>query len=202
MEDRDTHLWHSAAYHRFFEGYQETETVDEHGRRRLRRVYMGSVWRQAVTPKMYILIRVAYAVLFALAVAALVTAGIRETGATPFYEVVTELATVCLLAWTGYVLLVNYLFIPKEMTVHDYRASHGSLCKASLFLTAAFAADVLTALLGALLAGTDPLRALLFLAGALCGGAMAWYERRVPYEEKNGKDADESAGIVIENDEP
>ena len=202
MEDRDTHAWHSSAYHRFFEGYQETETVDEKGHRQIRRVYMGTVWRQALPTRRYVLLRIGYALLLILTIAALVLAGRQEANAaTAFYVVLTEMATICLLAWTGYTLVVNYLFIPREMTVHDYRASHVALSRASFWLTVAFGADILTSLLACLLQEGSAAQALFFLMGAVAAGLLCLAERRVPYEKQERHSGDETgSGIVIEND--
>ena len=39
LEDRDSRLWHSHAYHRYFEGYTEYGEPDQSGKEHLRRVY-------------------------------------------------------------------------------------------------------------------------------------------------------------------
>lgn len=204
LEDRDSHLWHSHAYHRYFEGYTEYKELDQNGKERLHRVYTAPWHVQDLSRAQRISLRCLYMVLFLLMIGAVLLAGSRQTGAgTAFYVVVPELAVLCLLAWLGYVLLVNYLFLPRKMTVHDYHASSISLRRAALILGIAFLLSaVLSMLEGALkgIADSELVPAAVFLAGAACAFAMRWIEGRVPYREEENKQKTKSAGISIEGE--
>lgn len=204
LEDRDSRLWHSHAYHRYFEGYTEYKETDANGRERLRRVYTSPWQVQALPASRRVLLRCLYILLFLLMIGAVVLAGIRQTGlGTAFYVVIPELAVLCLLSWLGYVLLVNYLFLPEKMTLHEYRASSVSIKRAALAAGIAFLCSAVMCLLeGAISASFTQalLPGALFLAGAACALILRFIEQRVPYREEENKQWAKSSGIPIEGE--
>ncbi len=203
LEDRDSRLWHSRYYHRYFEGYTETKKVDANGKERIRRVYAADWYSQNLPKGKRISVRFLYVVLFAIMVAAVVGAGILQGGTgTRFYIVIPELVTLCLLSWLGYVLLVNYLFMPVKLTVHEYKASSLSLRIVTLATAVAFATDALMAALDLALVGgaRGGWVIALFLAGAICAWAMRLVESRIHYNQIENPAAAREDSIVIESE--
>ena len=208
LEDRDSKMWHSHAYHRYFEGYTEYNELDRNGKPHVRRVYTASWYMQDVSRRRYVLLRVFYTALFLLMCGAVLAAGTRQgTAGTAFFIVLAELATLLLLAWLGYTLFVNYLFAPEKMTVHDYHVSSGSVKRISLALTTAFGADALLTVLEGILKGTDRFGSFgvtlaAFAAGCFCAVIMHLTEKRVPYREIENKKEALPQGTVIEGENP
>ena len=203
MEDRDSRLWHSRYYHRYFEGYTETRELDANGKERIRRVYAADWYSQNLPKGKRISVRFLYVVLFAIMVAAVVGAGILQGGTgTRFYIVIPELITLCLLSWLGYVLLVNYLFMPKKLTVHDYKASSLSLRIVTLPVAIAFASDALMAALDLALVGGAHGGGVIamFLGGAVCALVMRLVESRIHYDQIENPAAARGDSVVIESE--
>lgn len=200
LEDRDSHLWHSHAYHRFFEGYTERRETDQSGRARIRRVYAAEWYEQDLPKGKRVALRLLYALLWLLMAGAVALAGIRQGGSgTRFYIVIPELATLCLLSWLGYILLVNYDFAPRRMTLHDYKSSSVALKRASLCAAAAFLLDALMTLLEIALGGGAHLWAVLglFLLGMLCAAATHLIEKKIRYAEIENDVPDREKGVSI-----
>lgn len=208
LEDRDSKLWHSHAYHRYFEGYTEYNELDRNGKPHVRRVYTASWYTQDISRRRAVLLRVCYIALFLLMCGAVVVAGTRQGAAgTAFYIVLAELATLLLLAWLGYTLFVNYLFAPKKMTVHDYHASSGTVRRVSFALAVSFGMDILLTVLEAMLKGTDAfsnfgITLAAFTAGCVRAVIMHLTEKRVPYREIENKKEAPARGTVIEGETP
>lgn len=203
LEDRDARLWHSRAYHDYFEGYVEREVTDARGKTRIRRVYAGTWYVQDLPRGRYVLLRILYVLLFAGMAGALVLAGLLQGGAgTAFYVVLPEIVTVCLLARLFYALFVCYLFAPKRMTIHDYRSSSGALNRTCVALTAAFLVCACATLAEALLRhaalGGALAAAAAFALGALLAGAAAYVEKKTPYKELPNGEATAENGTPIE----
>ena len=205
LEDRDSRLWHSHAYHRYFEGYTEYRELDQNGKEHLRRVYTSSWHIQDLTKKQRILVRCLYVFLFLLMAGAVALAGFRQTaGGKAFYVVIPVLAVLCVLMWLGYILLVNYLFLPEKMTVHDYRASSVSLSRAALVLVIAFLASAALSLLEGALIGDisqTAIPAAAFLLGAVCAFLMRWTEGRIPWREEENTQNAKPGGVPVEGEE-
>ena len=203
LEDRDSRLWHSRYYHRYFEGYTETRELDANGKERIRRVYAADWYTQNLTKGKRVGVRILYIALFVMMVAAVVGAGILQGGTgTRFYIVIPELITLCLLSWLGYVLLVNYLFMPKKLTVHEYKASSLSLRIVTLAVAIAFASDALMAALDLALVGGARGEGViaLFLVGAVCAWAMRLVESRIHYDQVENPVAAGDGGVVIDSE--
>lgn len=203
LEDRDSGLWHSHAFHRYFEGYTEYRELGQNGKEHTRRVYTASWYSQELSRRQSVLLRVCYVLLFLLMCASVVVAGTRQgASGTAFYIVLAELATLIALFWLGYTLFVNYLFVPKKMTVHDYRVSSGALKRSSLLLAVFFGVDAAMTILEAVLKGTDsfvsfPAVLAAFAAGCLCAAAIHLAEKKVPYREIENSGSAPPSGTVI-----
>lgn len=203
LEDRDSRLWHSRYYHRYFEGYTETKELDRNGKEHIRRVYTADWYEQDLPKGKRIGVRLLYVMLFLLMVAAVVGAGILQVGAgTRFYIVIPELITLCLLSWLGYVLLVNYLFMPGKLTVHEYKASSLTLRIVTLAAAIAFAVDALMAALDLALVGgaRGGWVIALFLAGTACAWGMRLMESRIYYKQVENPAAVRDGDVTIESE--
>ncbi len=205
-EDRDQRSFHSKSYHRYFEGYAEYEMVNEKGKKTLRRVYTGAWYRQDLKAAAYVGLRIFY-VLLAVGVLFLFGAAAvyqKESG-NVLYVVLPEAATVGFLIYLLYILLVNYLFVPRKMTINDYRVSSRSLKNGSFGCAACLAADGLTTLLYLMLhrgAYAGIWYAVLeFLGASALSAAIYLTEGRIPYlmEENENKPGEDD--IVIVSDE-
>lgn len=202
--DADTRGFHSRAYHKHFEGYVETKRTTPSGRMRIERVYIGPRYRQAVSGAVCAAVRIGYLALFAVMAALLVSVGLMCTEAdTVWYTALPELATILALTAMGYTLLVNYLFVPRSMTVGDYKSASVSLRREAVICAACFGADCLGTLLYLLLhpgtgeTGPAALAAVRFIAGVLPALAMYFAEKHMPYEVTEGKEAPEGDGVEI-----
>lgn len=208
LGDRDAHAWHSGSYHRYFEGYTEKRIVTPDGRERIERVYTGTWYRQDLSGARYVLLRCAYLLLLLAMTGTVALAGWAQgSGGRAFYTVIPEMATLGLLCYVLYILLVSYFFAPRRMTAHDYKASSVALKTASRLLCAAFALDAAAALLDMLCRQPGhtyvsvPLTVACFLAGAGLGAVMGAIERRVPYvQEDNPERAHAEEGVMIGED--
>lgn len=212
MEDRDSGIWHSRAYHDYFEGYTERVAKTKKGRTKIERRYTGNWYVQALEKREAILLRVVYVALFLLAVFCIVLAGIMQGSAgQAFYAVIPELVTLCLLARLFYVLFVNYLFAPHRMTVGEFRSSSPALKRTALYSAAAFGADLLMAVVDYALHRRDgtarfqsfPMTLLAFALGAVMVLLMAKIELHVPYEETKNNEYQhmpDDEGVTIDRD--
>lgn len=205
LEDRDSRLWHSGAYHRFFEGYTEYKVTDEKGKTRIRRVYTGTWYRQALPEGQYRLVRAIYVLLFLLMAGAVVLAAWAQGGAgRAVYAAIPELVTLCLLARLFYVLFVCYLFAPRKMTVNDYRSTSPALQRAALWTAIAFAADGLAAVIDRLANGGEDFRSFGLTVLAFCVGASmalltARIEHGLPYETEESGELPPEGGVTIDS---
>lgn len=184
--------WHSNAYHRYFEGYSEYETLDSRGKTVIRRVYEGTVYSQNLDRKQRVKLHVLLGVLWLAGAAVFALAATRPVPANMlWYSVLPQFAVLGFLVW-ALTALVNYYMAPEKMTVADYNTGSRRLVKSSLaaliamllcaavYLICAFAFEecILLHLLCAALCGVSAL--LMLLVNRL--------ESNVTYtEEKSGE---------------
>jgi hypothetical protein len=205
LGDRDVKLFHSRSYHSYFEGYQEYKEVNSRGRTKIRRVYTGTWYSQDLDTARYILLRLLYVLLFFGIIGMLVLAAIsqKESG-NVLYVVIPEILTVGLLFRMLYILFVNYLFAPGQMTLNDYRTTAGSLKICSLALAISFGLDMSMSILYAIIHlsdvfGKEMLIGLEFLTAGILSLAMFFIERRIPYKEIKNDSIIKENGIEIES---
>ena len=203
LEDRDSRLWHSHYYHRYFEGFTETRETDANGKVRIHRVYTADWYVQDLPKGKRVGVRLLYIALFIMMVAAVVGAGILQGGTgTRFYIVIPELITLCLLSWLGYVLLANYLFMPVKLTVHDYKTSSLTLHVVTIALAVAFTVDALMAALDLALVGgaCGGWVIALYLGGAACAWTMRMVEAHIHYTQTENLKEAQDGGVMIESE--
>jgi archaellum biogenesis protein FlaJ (TadC family) len=154
LHEGKKHRWkpgaYSKAYHRFFEGYSEiaVPTRDERGIR-IERIYTGNYYRQDLTNRQHLLIRVLYIALFLCALGLYISSAIQPLLMNnTWYVVLFEAASLFFLSWT-FVVFISYIPAKKDMTINDYRSSSLTLKKATL--------------LGAICLGVTALATLIFI---------------------------------------
>ena len=180
-------IWHSKAYHRFFEGYSESAIPTPNGKGyRIQRVYTGSHYRQDLTTGQRVLLRVLYVVLFLCTVYLFMSSAVLPLPSnSTWYVTLPQAASIPFLFW---ILVVFFSYLPAkwDMTIDDYRRSSLALQKATLGSAICLGLTALATLAFSILNPTDePLRvlgcALRFFAGGLISLGMNWIERKVKY---------------------
>lgn len=183
--------FHSASYHRHFEGYSEYESIDEKGRRFINRVYTGDYYSHDMEKKKRLLAILTLLVIWMAACAIAVIAAVQTgVGNNRWYVAMWQAGDVIGFAWS-FSGLFNYLTNPRMMTVGDWRSSslrlkRGSMVAAS-FLFATGVAVLFDWIISRENAGGHVLFALCFL---LSGGLMLlqWYiEQKMPYKKTPSK---------------
>lgn len=178
---------HVRAYHGHFEGYSEVAVPRRDGKgTRIERIYTGDYFRQDLTGRQRIWIRLLYVALFLWAVALCVSNAILPLASnSTWYVTLPQAVSIAFLSW---IIIAFYSYLPakQDMTVAEYRSSSLSLLKAtwgsaiSLGLIA-----VANLLFIALNLSNEPLRELLgaakYVVSALMTLAINRIEKRVTY---------------------
>lgn len=127
-------LRHSSAFHRYFEGYAEHRVPQEDGTFQIERFYVGEYYRQDLSDRGRLGIRLLYVLLFFLSVRIFVLAGVQNTGSNLFLGTIAcQIGCVC--AYIGlFFILIAYLTSKREMEVRTYRETSQSLRKCTRVL--------------------------------------------------------------------
>ncbi len=126
-------IWHSKAYHRFFEGYSEITVPNPDGKgTRIQRIYTGNYYRQDLTKGQRILLRGLYVLLF-LCIVYLFgsSATLPLASNSTWYVVLSQVVSIPFLFW---ILIAFFSYLPAEgdLTINAYRNSSLALQRASL----------------------------------------------------------------------
>lgn len=186
--DVDMRMFHSASYHRHFEEYTEYRTIQPDGRTRLVRAYTGKWYRQKVSSGQYVMLRAGDLFCYLLMLLCFNMAA-KTSGAAGVSgcAAVAGCISVLLLSALAYVLLVNYIFAPRRMTVGDYKSGSGALKALSAAMTVSFLLDAFVVLLYGMLHWDVGLETASMLRYLLCAGlafSIFVMERKVIYEEQ------------------
>ena len=132
-ENRRSGASHSKAYHRHFEGYSEITVPKPNGQgTRIQRIYTGDYFRQDLTERQRILIRVLYVALFLCVAFMYVSSAILPlTINSTWYVVLPQAVSLPFLFW---ILIAFFSYLPAErdMKIADYRGSSLYLLKATM----------------------------------------------------------------------
>lgn len=139
---------HSAAYHRFFNGYSEIPVLDEQGRRvKIRRIYTGRLYTQQLTQAQKTGLKIGYLCLLFLACFLFIHAVVMDIPCNYIWYVSAAEALVFPgILWLVPVL-ISYLPANGEFKISEYRSGPRHLRYASLLCAAASAAAVCMAAL-------------------------------------------------------
>jgi len=180
-------IWHSKAYHRFFEDYSEFTIPNPNGKGyKIRRVYAGNTYRQDLTKVQWVLLRVLYVALFlCVGYLFLSSAVLPLTSNSTWYVTLPQAVSLPFMFW---IVITFFSYLPAEldMTIHGYRSSSLALQKATLGSAICLGVTALGTLIFMLANPSDePLSVLRctlsFFAGGLITLGMYWIERKVKY---------------------
>lgn len=196
------HGWHSAAYHRHFEGWAEIERRDEQGHVRIERVYRGTWYIQSLSRAQRIAERAALAVLLAASLALFAIAALRPAvGNTKWFLALGQFAVIAaaLYTLTG---LFNYLTCSGKMTVGEYKGGPVRFRRGGVVMIAALLLCVLLYVLCAFLyeagIGTHLLCAALCLSAALLLALAHRLDANVPYDNEESEESADPDAVEIE----
>lgn len=189
--------WHSTFYQSYFAGYTEYYVKKPDGTgRKLERVYTGTYYSQALSGRARVLIRLLYAVLFALAMV-LFFPGANAAGSAWYVTLCT--AAVVPFAFLSLMSLVYYLFARMEMKQYEYQKStvlKKYTAVSAVFMTASAALAIVNGLRGG--SPEIPWISAAMLAGsALCMAAISILERHIQYNKRLSREEAPPGGIEI-----
>ena len=123
--------YHSAAYHRYFEGYEELQKCMPDGRVVIERFYTGMYYRQNIPDSRRRLNRGIFALcLLAAAELFLYTASRPLPCSNLWYVNIPSVWSLVTLILTAMYTVLN-LIAPREMEIHSYRDAHERLIAVS-----------------------------------------------------------------------
>lgn len=186
-EEPGSNRRHSDYYHKYFRGYTEIRKVNEKGRVRVERYYVRPWIVSGFSAGKYWLLRLLYAVL-ALASAGLFTFALLQRIPANYSMIVALPGYIsALLLFLLLVSTLNYIIVPKKMTLWDHCSTTTRLKRFSL---AAGIGQMLTvfAMAGYLLCYQifvpETLQSIfLMVVAALCSVTIYFVEHKVPYTE-------------------
>lgn len=127
--------YHSKAYHRFFEGFEEHEVPGDDGKNRIERIYTGAWYSLPLSKTRKILLLLGYVFLFLIACFCYFYACSRRISSnTQWFTILFESISLICLGWVV-VSLFNYLTRPPKMTIYEFKSTSKSLRRSSLFAT-------------------------------------------------------------------
>lgn len=179
-------IWHSKAYHRFFEGYSEIKIPNPNGRGFIiQRVYTGNYYRQDLTTHQQILLRGLYVALFlGIAYLFVSSASLPLTSNSTWYVVLSQVVSVPCLFWIV-VTFFSYLPVQKDVTIDGYRSSSLALQKATLGSAISLGISAVAMLIFILLNPSDkPLLEIICAVKYLAGGLIALSSNRIEKKVK------------------
>lgn len=194
--------YHSGAYHRYFEGFAERKYYDEKENMHIERVYVGNYYRRKISDRQHKTLKIQYAVLYLLAMAAFLFAGTRGTqlNAVVYVYVPVILSLVAML-YLIFPLFYN-LTAPREMIIRTYRDSSEKLIHVSLSAAVLQTASALATVIGMVwVPGQAGLKQSLSIGGFLVSAVLLLWlwqtERHLEYETLPPKNArPEHASVV------
>jgi archaellum biogenesis protein FlaJ (TadC family) len=186
-EDGRSGSSHSKAYHRHFEGYSEITVPKRNGKgTRIQRIYTGNYFRQDLSERQRILIRVLYVALFLCIAFLYASSAIQPlTINSTWYVVLPQAASVPFLFWI-LVAFLSYLPAERDMKIADYRSSSLYLLKAAMGSVICLGITASATLVSIMLNPSDESpRAMLcagkYIVAGLIALAMYRIERKVSY---------------------
>jgi hypothetical protein len=194
--------YHSRAYHKYFEGYAEEQTVQPDGRIRIDRVYIGNYYRQDIMDRQRLERRVLYAGLYLFALALFIHAGTRNTSMNVVWYVSAPIALSLLALFWMLVPMCYYITARREMVIRVYRESSKRLIEATFVTAIALALTALCAFIHLMITPPGELGPSLFYAGGyIVGGGsilgIHLLERRLPYIALPAKNARTESSTII-----
>ncbi|MGN0999377.1 MAG: hypothetical protein ACI4PO_07485 [Faecousia sp.] len=156
--------WHSAAYHRHFEGYSEYMVTDAKGRAKIRRVYTAKWYLVDLEENTKKQLRAELVLCWAVMLLFFLFAGTRNIQVNKlWYMALIQAAVIACMVWNLSGIL-HFLCLPEKSTVGQYRKSFEASRKSSIGLLITFGVAGLAAFLQLIVGCED------FLLHLLCAG--------------------------------
>jgi hypothetical protein len=194
----------SKAYHKFFEGYSEVRVPRSNGKgTRIKRIYTGEYYRQDLSPRNRVLIRLLYVVFFLCASLLFVSGAIESyDGNSTWYVNLPEAACVFFLFWI-LMAFIEYLPAAQDMTISEYRSSSLSLLKATMGAAACLGVTAFATLLFLMVNsynGLTPgiLGIVKYISGGLIMVLMYRLEKKLKYQIIPNTNQVPDDGVVID----
>ena len=189
------------SYNSYFEGYTEFYETDSRGKRKKRYIYTDPYYRQDLTKKQRIGVKIAYSAAYLLAAVLFIYAALQ-----PYVSVIlwyVQGLTLILMAWLLYILAAYYIPTKADLTAYLYKKSSGPLRKVSL--AAAIANIVLAGVLllclvvdSLVVQGLPAVIAYLVAGGVIL--LMHLTEKRIKYIRAENRNTAPADGYKIIND--
>ena len=187
LPDSPSKRSYSRHYHNYFRGYTEVRRTNEKGRIVIDRFYTKPWIVSELSARNYWLVRLLYAVLTVASAVLYIWAMTQRVSGNSHWVVALPgmPAIICLFLLA--VVVVQYITVPRKMTLWDHESSTKRLKRAAL-ATAMIQTLAAIALAGfALVTGLEVGRSLLCagmdLLAAICAAVMFFVERKVTYTE-------------------
>lgn len=200
--DKNMGVSRSSFYHSYWRGWSERR-VDREGKPfRIERVYTAPWIRQDVSTRAYVLYRLLYTLLIALAIAVFSFAMTRTVGSNSCWYVALFGLPATIMIFVTVWMLVVYAKAPRRMTLWEHRSSAIYLRRAALVFSILLAATALaTVVYTALNAADQPLLQLrnagLDLLAAASVFAVFRLEKRMKYADIPNDAATPDGGFEI-----
>lgn len=187
LPDSPTKRTFNRHYHNYFRGYTEIRRKDEKGRIKIERYYIKPWIVSGLSSRNYWLLRALYVILTVAAIALYITAMTRDIPGNYHWVVALPGMPTIIVLFLQVVTVVQYLTVPKKMTLWDHESSTKHIKRAALAAAGIMTLTALT-LTGFLVATCEAVKqtllcVLLDLIAAACSAAIFFVERKVPYTE-------------------
>lgn len=184
--DKNVSVNRSGFYHSYWRGWTEVR-VDRPGKPyTIERVYTAPWIRQELSTRNYVLVRILYGLLLALAIVLFAVAMTRRVGSNYCWYVALFGLPTTIIMFVVLWMFVGYAKAPRKMTLYEHKSTSVYLKRISLVFSITLAATALSTVLYILLnLGDEPLKQLLnVLLDLLAAGsafAVFMLERNMKY---------------------
>lgn len=192
------HGHHSRSYHSYFEGYEERVVIDNKGRKKIERNYVGKSYMRDVSDKMNIFIKIAYWFIFALILASFVLIITRNIGANKVWWSIIGEASAIIFLVVLLIAIIDNCIAKRKMRIYDFRVTHKRIILISTILMGIFIYCLLSHLIYICVDPSSYLENLLWgilylLPIGLCLFLRLWESKtkyiEIPYEGEKNSDA-------------
>lgn len=187
LPDSPTKRTFNRHYHNYFRGYTEIRRTNEKGRIVIERYYTKPWKVSGLSTHNYWLLRLLYVLLTAASIVLYITAMTRDVPGNHHWVVAIPGMPTITVLFLQVVMVIQYLAVPKKMTIWDHLSSTKHIKRAALAAAIIQGATALVLAGFALVTRQEIGRTLLCvltdLVAAGCSAAIFLVERKVPYTD-------------------
>ena len=174
-------------YHNYFRGYTEVRQINEKGRIVIQRYYTKPWKVSGLSAHVYWLVRLLYVLLTTASIVLYIAAMTQNVPGNSHWVVAIPGMPVIIVLFLQVVTVIQYLTVPKKMTLWDHESSTKHIRRAALAATIFQALTAVTLLGFVLVTKQEIARSLLCVAADIvaagCSAVIYFVERKVPYQE-------------------